>query len=237
MALEYKDSVADTSTTTGTGTFTLLGVAPPGRRTVAAAHTTGATVRYRIESADLTQWEVGEGVWTSSGATLTRATVYASSNTGSLVNFSAGTKTVITTPTAADMQRQHVFSAYLNTATNSTSAGWQKVPVDTVEVDTGGFWDSTNKRYLPLIAGWYAVVCRTRFTTAGDTAAGVGKNGSIFRAVGADATSAAAGGGVYVYCNGTTDYIENWVSSSSVRAMNIGDFNTYFQVVGPVPTP
>jgi hypothetical protein len=103
MALERKDRVLDASTTTGTGTLTLTGSAPAGYRTFASAGlTTGATVRYSIALADNTEWEVGEGVWTSSGATLSRVTVYASSNSGSLVNFSAGTKAVALVMTAAD---------------------------------------------------------------------------------------------------------------------------------------
>lgn len=102
MALEFKDRVADTSTTTGTGTFTLAGAPPTGYRAF-TAHTTGATVRYCIASADQSEWEVGEGVWTSSGATLTRVTVYASSNAGALVSFSAGTKTVVEVMVAANL--------------------------------------------------------------------------------------------------------------------------------------
>jgi hypothetical protein len=78
------------------------GIATTGYRTINSAHTDGATVRYTILLADLTEWEVGEGVWTASGSTLTRVTVYASSNAGSLVTFSAGDKIVFTGPAAAD---------------------------------------------------------------------------------------------------------------------------------------
>lgn len=101
MAIERKDRVSDTTTTTGTGTVTLSGTAPDGYRAVTDAHTNGATVRYAISLG--AEWEVGEGVFTTSGNTLTRAAVLASSNAGSLVNFSAGTKTVITTLTAAEV--------------------------------------------------------------------------------------------------------------------------------------
>ena len=92
----------ETTTTSGTGTVTLAGSAPAGYRAF-TAHTTGATVRYSITSADLSEWEVGAGVWTSAGQTLTRVTVYASSNSGSLVNFSAGTKTVTEVMVAANL--------------------------------------------------------------------------------------------------------------------------------------
>jgi hypothetical protein len=102
MALEFRDRVADTTTTTGTGPLTLAGSPPAGFRGF-SAHTTGATVRYAVASPDNTEWEVNEGIWTASGLTLTRATVFASSNGGSLVNFSAGTKTVTEAMVAASL--------------------------------------------------------------------------------------------------------------------------------------
>jgi hypothetical protein len=43
------------------------------------------------------EWEVGIGTYTSSGTTLSRTTVISSSNSGSLVTFSAGTKNVFVT--------------------------------------------------------------------------------------------------------------------------------------------
>lgn len=119
MALERKDRVADTSTTTGTGTLTLSGAAPAGFRAF-TAFTTGATVRYSIISSDGAEWEVGEGVWTTSGATLTRVTVYASSNAGALVSFSAGTKIVSAVMTAADAST-HVGCQAINNGTQSIS--------------------------------------------------------------------------------------------------------------------
>lgn len=102
MALERKDRVKDQTSTTGTGTVTIDGVAPTGYRTITAAHTTGSTLRYVITNSTGSEWEVGEGVWTSSTNTLTRVTVYASSNSGSLVSFSAGAKAVFTGPVAQD---------------------------------------------------------------------------------------------------------------------------------------
>ncbi len=99
---EYKDSVKDQTTSTGTGTITVDSVAPVGFRSIADAHVTGAKVSYRISKPDQSEWEVGSGIWTESNSTLTRDVVYASSNSGELVSFSAGTKTVITTVVAAD---------------------------------------------------------------------------------------------------------------------------------------
>jgi hypothetical protein len=90
MALVLADRVQETSTTTGTGTFTLAG-AVTGFQSFSAIGN-GNTTYYTIT--DGTNWEVGIGTYTSSGTTLSRDTVLASSNSGSKVNFSAGTKTV-----------------------------------------------------------------------------------------------------------------------------------------------
>jgi len=101
--LERKDRIKEETTTTGTGTVSLSGTAPTGFRTFVSAVTSGATVRYLIETTDQSEWEVGEGVFTDGTPdTLTRVTVYASSNAGSLVDFSAGTKNVALVFTAND---------------------------------------------------------------------------------------------------------------------------------------
>lgn len=106
MGLERADRVKETTTTTGTGTVD-LGGAVTGFQTFVSQITSGATVRYFIESEDLTEWEVGEGVFTdASPDTLSRDTIYASSNSGSAVNFSAGTKTVTLTIVAEDVKTQ-----------------------------------------------------------------------------------------------------------------------------------
>lgn len=105
MALERKDRIKDQTTTTGTGTVNLDATAPAGGwRTFVSSVTSGATVRYLIQSADSSEWEVGQGVFTDGAPdTLTRVTVYSSTNSNNLVNFSAGTKTVSLIFAAQDM--------------------------------------------------------------------------------------------------------------------------------------
>lgn len=95
MALVLKDRVKETTTTTGTGTVTLLG-ASTGFQSFSAIGNTNTTY-YTIASQTGNEWEVGVGTYTSSGTTLSRDTVLASSNSGSLVSFSAGTKDVFVT--------------------------------------------------------------------------------------------------------------------------------------------
>jgi hypothetical protein len=93
MALVVKDRVQETATTTGTGTFTLLG-AVSGFQSFSAIGD-GNTTYYAIVLG--AEFEVGLGTYTSSGTLLSRDTVLESSNSGSLVNFSAGTKNVFVT--------------------------------------------------------------------------------------------------------------------------------------------
>lgn len=60
-----------------------------------SALTNGQTYAYRAESADLSQWEWGYGVYTSGTTTLARTTIIASS-TGSKINFSAAPQVALT---------------------------------------------------------------------------------------------------------------------------------------------
>ena len=93
MAFVVKDRVKETSTTTGTGTFTLAG-ASTGFQAFSVIGD-GNTTYYTIT--DGTDWEVGIGTYTSSGTTLSRDTILESSNAGSAVNWGAGSKDVFCT--------------------------------------------------------------------------------------------------------------------------------------------
>jgi len=88
-----------TTSTTGTGTIT-LGSALDGFQTFTdAGVTNGQTVQYCIE--DAANFEIGTGVYTTSGTTLTRS-VSESSNSDSAINLS-GTAIVFITAVAADL--------------------------------------------------------------------------------------------------------------------------------------
>ena len=91
MALILKDRVKETTAVTSTGTVTLLGAAV-GYQSFSAIGS-GNTCYYTIASQTSNEWEVGIGTYTSPDQ-LSRDTVLSSSNSGSLVNFSAGTKEV-----------------------------------------------------------------------------------------------------------------------------------------------
>lgn len=92
MPLVIADRVRETSTTTGTGNFT-LGGAVSGFESFLSAIGEGNTCYYTIAGGS--DWEVGLGTITS-GA-LVRTTVLKSSNSDTAVNFGAGTKDVFVT--------------------------------------------------------------------------------------------------------------------------------------------
>jgi hypothetical protein len=94
MALVLADRVQDVTTTTGTGTITLAGTPPTGFQSFAVIGN-GNTTYYTIYGGN--DWEVGIGTYTSIGTTLSRDTVLASSNSGSLVSFGSGDKAVFVT--------------------------------------------------------------------------------------------------------------------------------------------
>lgn len=96
MALVLNDRVYELSTATGTGTFSLTG-APSSFQTFAAGVGANNTTYYAIQNTGANEFEIGLGTLDATGSILTRTTVYRSSNSNNLVDFSAGTKNVFCT--------------------------------------------------------------------------------------------------------------------------------------------
>jgi hypothetical protein len=101
MAFKLADRIKETTTTTGTGNVTLAG-AVSQFRAFSAEYSNNDTFYYAIVGQSGTEWEVGIGTYVSATPAIARTTVLESSNSGSLVNFSAGTKDVwVDVPAAA----------------------------------------------------------------------------------------------------------------------------------------
>jgi hypothetical protein len=119
MALVLKDRVKESSSSSGTGSITLSG-AIVGYQTFASVVASGSTVYYTIHNLTTpydNEWEVGVGTFTSP-STLARTTVLSSSNSGSLVPFTAGAnglEVFITQPAEE--------AVYLNQATGLVEIG------------------------------------------------------------------------------------------------------------------
>jgi hypothetical protein len=156
MALVVKDRVQESTTTTGTGTLTLNG-AVFGFQTFAIIGD-GNVTYYAITDPGTGSWEVGVGTYTASGTTLSRTTVFESSNSGSLVNFAAGTKNVFCTypaeravyldaagsaVTLLDIGTLGASTANITTA-NITSGTITTTPVNNTDI--------VNKEYADAIA-------------------------------------------------------------------------------------
>jgi hypothetical protein len=156
MALVLKDRVKETTTTTGTGTVTLAG-ATAGFQSFSAVGNGNQTF-YAIVDSVSGAWEVGVGTYTASGTTLSRTTVVSSSNAGSLVNFTAGTKDVFVTypssravyldaagsaVTTLDIGTLGVSTANISTA-NITAGTISTAPVNNTDI--------VNKQYADAIA-------------------------------------------------------------------------------------
>ena len=116
MALVINDRVKETSTTTGTGTFSLDGAAT-GFETFVSGVGTGNTTYYSIVLDGTNEFEVGVGTVTDATPdTLSRDTVISSSNSDSKVDFSSGSKTVFCTlPASRAMSPSMTATGYVVT--------------------------------------------------------------------------------------------------------------------------
>ena len=118
MALQINDRVKVTSTTTGTGAFT-LGAAEQGFVAFGISIGSLNTTYYTIARQGSDEWEVGLGTLNNNSTVLTRTTIISSSNVVNsayaVVDFQSGTKDVFCTLPASK-------AVYLDAEGNTVNA-------------------------------------------------------------------------------------------------------------------
>ena len=130
MAFVLNDRVKQTSTSTGTGTINLTGT-ETGFETFVTGIGDCNSCFYAIANDGTSEFEVGIGTVTDAATdTLSRTTVISSSNSGNLVDFTAGTKTVFCTYPAKRAPSAAMTATTYITTHNSTIS-------DTQTIDSG----------------------------------------------------------------------------------------------------
>jgi hypothetical protein len=150
MALVLKDRVKETSTTAGTGTLTLAGAAAGFQSFSAIGN--GNTTYYAIVDSTAGTWEVGIGTYTSSGTTLSRDTVLSSSNSGSLVTFSANSKDVFVTYPSEKSVYEDASNVVVQQSFGAITATSAALTTGTISTTPASGTDIVNKTYVDTIA-------------------------------------------------------------------------------------
>jgi hypothetical protein len=144
MALVVNDRVKETSTTTGTGSFTLAG-AVTGFETFSSAIGNTNTTYYAIVNTTNGEFEVGLG--TVGAGTLSRDTIISSSNSDAAVDFAAGTKNVFCTLPAS---KSVILDASGNIVANN---GSNLTALNATQLTSGTVPDAAFPATLPAISG------------------------------------------------------------------------------------
>lgn len=188
MPLLLRDRVKETTTTQGTGAIALEG-AVEGFQAFNAVLSDSDTTYYAISHRNADEWEVGLGTYSASTATITRTTILESSNAGSAVSFTAGTKDIFITLPAEKVVALDSNDDLL--VGNITTSGYLRGPA-TFTIDPAAHGDDTGTL---VIAGNLQVDGTT--TTINSTSVSV-DDLNLTLASGAATPSAANGAGITV---------------------------------------
>lgn len=166
MAYIVEDRVAETSTSTGTGDFTVTG-AFTGFRAFSAVCVVSDTIPYMIEAVDGSgiptgEWETGIGTY-SAANTLTRTTISRSSNSNAAVSFSAGTKRVVLVKIAVTSAFRGALVKKSADQTGANYTGTVAIAWDAETYDTSSIHDNvTNNTRLTVPNGVTRVQLRAQ---------------------------------------------------------------------------
>jgi hypothetical protein len=202
MALVLKDRVKENTNTVGTGAVTLTGTFP-GYQAFSVIGNANTTY-YAIVSQVANEWEVGIGTYTLVGTSLSRDTVLASSNSGSLVSFTAGSKDVFVTYPAG----RSVYADGADIIANNAAIA---------PVASGGTGLATlTANYIPYGNG----------TSPYQSTANLSYNGTVLR-VGAAALLAGTTNPVIAGTGNANSYVQNYVYNANAGTSASADFVVY----------
>jgi hypothetical protein len=129
----------------------------------------------------------------------------------------AGSGTVYTLPAATGtvMVSGNIpaFSAYRSTTQSISQTTWTIAVFNTEEFDTANFYNTSNGRFTPTIAGYYALSFNLELNVAftGFMHSMFYKNGDYYTrgsAINASSQGGIVSGSVVMYLNGSTDYAQ-----------------------------
>lgn len=114
------------------------------------------------------------------------------------------------------------FSATMTTATTLVNSGYTKVAYISEDWDIGNCYDAPNSRFTPTVAGRYLITASLQTVAGVNTSLGIAvyKNGTpyysgTYNGIGSSINAPLPTIACLVDCNGTTDFIEIYCSTSA----------------------
>lgn len=167
MALVLANRVQESATANTTVSFTLTG-AVLGFQTFAVIGDTNTTFYSATDTAG--NWEVGLGTYSTTGPTLTRTTIYASSNGGSAVTFPGTVNVFVTYPSGRSVNLNETGNV---SALGTVSSGtWQGTTIGVAYGGTGVTASSGANSVMLRDANQNVSINRLNQANATTTAAG-----------------------------------------------------------------
>ncbi|HEX7075084.1 MAG TPA: hypothetical protein VF226_13665 [Hyphomicrobiaceae bacterium] len=159
-ALLY-DRVWETTTTTGTGSYTLDGAKSAAYRAFGDVLADNDYVEYFVRDSDASNWERVWGQYDAGNNTLTRNLI--ESSTGSLIDWGSGTKEVYIAPPAKGLNDEGgIYVGESRPAWMLANRLWLKPSTSTL------YWyDGTGDREMGLVSGG-SFIAKTPTTARGD---------------------------------------------------------------------
>lgn len=123
------------------------------------------------------------------------------------------------------------FMALMGTSQSVSTGTTTKILFNTESWDTNSCYDATNSKFIPNVAGYYQVIASAYHGGATNTFINFFKNGNSYqRGYQTTSNTTTSTGTALVYCNGTTDYVEVYLTQNTGSTIQVDgyDFTTRF---------